>query len=52
MLEKRVSYDPENLPVEVGKDRYRGDRFRFVTEAVPFDLLPGADMLRRAPSDE
>jgi GntR family transcriptional regulator len=52
MLEKRVSYDPENLPVEVGKDRYRGDRFRFVTEAVPFDLLLGADMLRNPPSDE
>jgi trimethylamine:corrinoid methyltransferase-like protein len=24
--------------VEVGKDRYRGDRFRFVTETAPFEL--------------
>jgi len=38
MLEKRLSYDGNNLPVEYGKDRYRGDRFRFVTEAVPFTL--------------
>lgn len=38
MLEKRISYDQDNRPVEYGKDRYRGDRFRFVTEAAPFDL--------------
>jgi GntR family transcriptional regulator len=39
MLEKRISYDGDNFPVEYGKDRYRGDRFRFVTEAsAPFDL--------------
>jgi GntR family transcriptional regulator len=39
MLEKRISYDQHNQPVEYGKDRYRGDRFRFVTEAAaPFDL--------------
>ena len=38
MLEKRLSYDSNNLPVEYGKDRYRGDRFRFVTEAAPFTL--------------
>ena len=38
MLEKRLSYDGNNLPVEYGKDRYRGDRFRFVTEAAPFTL--------------
>ena len=36
MLEKRLSYDRDNLPVEYGKDRYRGDRFRFVSEASPF----------------
>jgi GntR family transcriptional regulator len=36
MMEKRISYDAQNLPIEFGKDRYRGDRFRFVTEAVPF----------------
>ena len=39
MLEKRTSYDQRGQPVEYGKDRYRGDRFRFVTEAsAPFDL--------------
>ena len=38
MMEKRISYDANNLPIEYGKDRYRGDRFRFVTEAVPFSL--------------
>jgi GntR family transcriptional regulator len=37
MLEKRISYDPEGIPVEVGKDHYRGDRFRFVAETAPFD---------------
>jgi GntR family transcriptional regulator len=38
MLEKRISFDAQGQPVEYGKDRYRGDRFRFVTEAAPFDL--------------
>lgn len=39
MLEKRTSFDRESRPVEYGKDRYRGDRFRFVTEAaMPFDF--------------
>jgi GntR family transcriptional regulator len=38
MMEKRLSYDVNDLPIEFGKDRYRGDRFRFVTEAVPFSL--------------
>jgi GntR family transcriptional regulator len=55
MLEKRISYDRENLPVEYGKDRYRGDRFRFITEAAPFDLpvsgegltAPGGARLRK-----
>jgi GntR family transcriptional regulator len=37
MLEKRLSLDEAGGPVEFGKDRYRGDRFRFVTEAAPFD---------------
>jgi GntR family transcriptional regulator len=32
MLEKRISYDAENRPVEYGRDRYRGDRFRFIAE--------------------
>ena len=38
MMEKRLSYDVNDLPIEFGKDRYRGDRFRFVTEAVPFSF--------------
>lgn len=38
MLERRLSYDADGRPVEVGKDRYRGDRFRFVTEAAPFSF--------------
>ena len=38
MLEKRLSYDQYNQPVEYGQDRYRGDRFRFITDAAPFDL--------------
>ncbi len=37
MLERRLSFDDQGLPVEYGKDLYRGDRFRFVTEAAPFD---------------
>jgi DNA-binding GntR family transcriptional regulator len=38
MLERRLSYDKDELPVEAGQDRYRGDRFRFTTDTVPFDL--------------
>lgn len=38
MLEKRLSFDSTDQPVEYGRDRYRGDRFRFVTEAAPFEL--------------
>jgi GntR family transcriptional regulator, N-acetylglucosamine utilization regulator len=38
MLEKRLSYDQYNQPVEYGQDRYRGDRFRFITDAAPFEL--------------
>jgi GntR family transcriptional regulator len=35
MLERRVSYDAEGRPVEAGRDLYRGDRFRFITETAP-----------------
>jgi GntR family transcriptional regulator len=38
MLETRVSYDDQDQPIEFGKDRYRGDRFRFVTETARFDF--------------
>ena len=32
MLERRLGFDQNERPVEYGKDVYRGDRFRFVTE--------------------
>ena len=35
MLEQRLSFDQEGQPIEYGKDLYRGDRFRFVTEMAP-----------------
>lgn len=38
MLEKRLAFDDENLPVEYGKDYYRGDRFRFISKAAPFSI--------------
>lgn len=38
MLERRISFDQKDQPVEYGRDRYRGDRFRFVTEAAPFEF--------------
>ncbi|MCK4316315.1 MAG: GntR family transcriptional regulator, partial [Anaerolineae bacterium] len=38
MLERRVSFDRDNQPVERGRDLYRGDRFRFVTEMAPLEL--------------
>ncbi len=38
MLERRLSFDEKGRPVEQGKDLYRGDRFRFVTEIAPVEL--------------
>ncbi len=38
MLEKRLSYDMDYQPVEYGRDLYRGDRFRFVTEIASVEL--------------
>ncbi len=35
MLERRVSFDADSRPVEAGRDLYRGDRFRFITETAP-----------------
>ncbi|MEW5988673.1 MAG: GntR family transcriptional regulator [Chloroflexota bacterium] len=37
MLERRLSFDQDGRPVEQGKDLYRGDRFRFVTEMAPLE---------------
>jgi DNA-binding GntR family transcriptional regulator len=38
MLERRVSFDPNQHPVEYGSDLYRGDRFRFVTDMASLEL--------------
>jgi GntR family transcriptional regulator len=38
MLERRLSFDQQGRPVELGKDLYRGDRFRFVTETAPIEF--------------
>jgi len=43
MLEWRVSFDAEGRPVEHGKDSYRGDRFRFVTETATPEAYAGAE---------
>jgi DNA-binding GntR family transcriptional regulator len=37
MLERRLSYGQDGEPVEHGRDLYRGDRFRFVTEIAPWE---------------
>lgn len=37
MMERRFSYDSQDQPVEHGRDLYRGDRFRFVTEVAPLE---------------
>lgn len=38
MLERRLSFDKDHQPVEYGKDLYRGDRFRFVTDMASLEL--------------
>jgi GntR family transcriptional regulator len=38
MLERRLGLDGDDQPVEYGKDLYRGDRFRFVTEMAAMEL--------------
>jgi GntR family transcriptional regulator len=38
MLERRLAVDQLGQPVEHGRDLYRGDRFRFVTEIAPLEL--------------
>jgi GntR family transcriptional regulator len=37
MLERRLTFDSQGQPIEYGKDLYRGDRFRFVTEIAPLE---------------
>ena len=43
MLEWRLSFDAAGLPIEHGKDLYRGDRFRFVTETASPEAYDGAE---------
>ncbi len=38
MLERRLSFDQNNRPVEYSKDLFRGDRFRFITERASLEL--------------
>lgn len=38
MLERRLAFDKEDRPLESGRDLYRGDRFRFVTEVAPLEM--------------
>ncbi len=38
MLERRLAFDQKDRPVEYGRDLYRGDRFRFVTEIAPLGM--------------
>jgi GntR family transcriptional regulator len=38
MLERRLAFDENDQPVEYGRDLYRGDRFRFVTELAPIEM--------------
>ncbi|NUM46509.1 MAG: GntR family transcriptional regulator [Anaerolineales bacterium] len=37
MLERRLTFDERDTPIEFGIDLYRGDRFRFVTEKAPME---------------
>ena len=38
MLQRRLSFDQNEQPIEYGKDLYRGDRFRFITELAPLEI--------------
>jgi GntR family transcriptional regulator, N-acetylglucosamine utilization regulator len=37
MLERRLSFNENGVPIEYGKDLYRGDRFRFITDLAPME---------------
>ncbi len=37
MLESRLAFDANGQPDERGRDPYRGDRFRFMTEMAPIE---------------
>ena len=38
MMEERLGFDQDGQPIEVAKDLYRGDRFRFVTQMAPLEM--------------
>lgn len=38
MLEQRLAFDQNDQPVEIGKDLYRGDRFRFVIDTARLEV--------------
>jgi len=38
MLERRVVFDQEGIPVERARDLFRGDRFRFTTELATLEF--------------
>lgn len=38
MLERRVVFDKEGVPVERARDLFRGDRFRFITELATLEF--------------
>lgn len=38
MLEEHLGFDQNGQPIEVAKDLYRGDRFRFVTKMAPLEI--------------
>lgn len=51
MLERRLTFATMGQPVELSKDLYRGDRFRFVTNDAPLDWSAVAPQLEiREPS--
>lgn len=38
MLQHRLAFDIDGVPIECGEDIYRGDRFIFVTDSAPFSM--------------
>ncbi|MGB9640517.1 MAG: GntR family transcriptional regulator [Anaerolineales bacterium] len=38
MLQHRLAFDSDGVPIECGEDIYRGDRFIFVTDSAPFSM--------------
>jgi GntR family transcriptional regulator len=49
MLVRRLGFDQDGRCVEYGKDLYRGDRFRFVTEEAFVPILSDFEIKRSYP---